>query len=147
MELGQKMRQNRGKLNQEELAEKLGISINTLSSYENGRSYPTIDTFKHFCEIFNLSADDILELNDISKTPKNRGGMLYQKLRDLREQLGYDLKEAANKIQVSTGTWSKYENGVRTPPLSRFKKICLEFYVSADYLLGLGKYASKGYQK
>lgn len=46
-------------------------------------------------------------------------------------------QEIANKIGVSSASWSAYENEAKEPPLSTVKKICKIFNVTSDSLLGL----------
>ena len=135
--LGNNIRRVRGKRSQAEVAKTLAISVNTLSAYEKNRSLPSIEIFKKICQIFNLSADTLLEIEDISETPSNGGMMLGYKLANLREQLDLTQEKMAALLGVSVSTWSKYETGNRTPPLNRLKKICKNCKVSADYLLGL----------
>lgn len=47
-------------LSQEELAEKLNISRQTLSKYETGESLPDIEKCKRMAEIFGVSLDDLV---------------------------------------------------------------------------------------
>ena len=47
-------------LSQEELAEQLGISRQTLSKYETGESLPDIEKCKMLADIFGVSMDDLL---------------------------------------------------------------------------------------
>lgn len=127
----------RGKLSQAYVAEVLTISVNTLSAYENNRALPPLDIFKKICQIFNLSADTLLEINDISNTPFRGRKLLEYNLINLRDQLEVTQEEMATLLTISVSTWSKYETGNRTPPLNRFQQICKTCKVSADYLLGL----------
>lgn len=46
-------------LQQKEAAEKLGISNKTLSSWENGGSFPTADKIPEICELYGVSYDHI----------------------------------------------------------------------------------------
>lgn len=47
-------------LSQEELAEKLGISRQTLSKYETGESVPDIEKCKVIADYFEVSIDDLI---------------------------------------------------------------------------------------
>ena len=49
-------------LTQVEVAEKLGISIGTLSSWENYRLYPSIVKFSELAELYGVSSDDLIFL-------------------------------------------------------------------------------------
>lgn len=57
-------------LTQEELAILLDISDKSISKWENGTSKPSIDNLKKISSIFDISLDELLELD--SKTPKKK---------------------------------------------------------------------------
>ncbi len=67
--------------------------------------------------------------------------MLGEKLVILRESRGLKQAEAAESIGVSVATLSSYENNSSTPKTEILIKICDQYEVSADWLLGIeGKY-------
>ncbi|MCH5303808.1 MAG: helix-turn-helix transcriptional regulator [Ruminococcus sp.] len=47
-------------LSQEELAEKLGVTRQTISKWETGQSTPDFDKIIPLCEIYGISADELL---------------------------------------------------------------------------------------
>ena len=53
-------------LSQEEIAEKIGVSRQTLSKYETGESLPDIERCKMLADIFGVTMDDLIsyEKND-----------------------------------------------------------------------------------
>lgn len=55
----QELRKNRG-MTQEELAEVLYVSRTTISKWELGRGYPSIDSLKDISKFFSVSIDDLL---------------------------------------------------------------------------------------
>lgn len=57
-------------LSQEELAEKLGVSRQSVSKWESGQAYPEMDKMLELCKIFNLNIDDLLN-QDISEIKNN----------------------------------------------------------------------------
>ncbi|MDT2735554.1 helix-turn-helix transcriptional regulator [Enterococcus pseudoavium] len=63
MDVGQrlKMRRNELKLTQDYVAEKLGITRQTISNWENGRSYPDIERIIRLSELYELSLDELLK--------------------------------------------------------------------------------------
>lgn len=66
MEIGKKitdLRKN-NKLSQEDLAEKLGVTKQTISKWELGQTYPSINQAKELSKIFNISLDELVN-NDI----------------------------------------------------------------------------------
>lgn len=66
MEIGKKitdLRKN-NKLSQEDLAEKLGVTRQTISKWELGQTYSSINQAKELSKIFNISLDELVN-NDI----------------------------------------------------------------------------------
>ena len=51
-------------LSQKEIADKLGINPSTVSKYLRLDKFPSLDTFANLCKILDVSADDILGLNN-----------------------------------------------------------------------------------
>lgn len=54
------LRKLRGKMTQEELAEKMQVSRQTVSKWELDAVYPEIDKVLELCELFSVSADNLL---------------------------------------------------------------------------------------
>ena len=63
MELGKRLKdyRNLNKMSQEELAEKIYVSRQTISSWENDKSYPDIQSLVLISEVFNISLDDLVK--------------------------------------------------------------------------------------
>jgi len=68
MELGNRIKEFRKKINlsQEELAEKIYTSRQTISNWENNKTYPDINSLKLLSNIFDVSLDNLIE-GDIEK--------------------------------------------------------------------------------
>lgn len=62
-----------------------------------------------------------------------------QRIRELRQNLGLTQPEFANKIGTTKNQVSKYELNKEPIPVKHIVKICEEFNVSADWLLGIGE--------
>lgn len=58
-------------MSQEELADKIGVSRQTLSKYENGESLPDIEKCKQIADVFGVSIDDMLNYG--IEDPDNMG--------------------------------------------------------------------------
>lgn len=63
-------------LSQEQLAEKLGVSRQSISKWELGIAYPELDKVVQLCNLFNLNIDDLLnqdikEVNDKKQSKIN----------------------------------------------------------------------------
>lgn len=59
------------------------------------------------------------------------------RLKELREKIGLNQKECAEKLNISRGSISFYENGERLPDIEKIYNMATFFNVSSDYLLGL----------
>lgn len=63
MEIGNQIKKNRNKLkwSQEMLAEKAYVSRQTISNWENGKSYPDIHSLLILGNLFNISLDELVK--------------------------------------------------------------------------------------
>ena len=63
MEVGQRLKERRNELHmtQDFVAEHLGITRQTVSNWENGRSYPDIERIIRLSELYHLSLDELLK--------------------------------------------------------------------------------------
>ena len=87
MELGKKIRQLRFKagLTQEQLAEKLGISAQSVSKWENSVAMPDITTLPLLAETFGISIDDLFDLTNEQRLNRIENSL------DITEELPQDL--------------------------------------------------------
>lgn len=58
------LRKNKG-LTQEELASKLYVSRTTISKWESGNGYPSIDILKSLANFFEISIDELISNNEV----------------------------------------------------------------------------------
>src|SRR5690554_4005004 len=65
---------------------------------------------------------------------------LGEKLRELRQEDGYTLREWGQELNMSFSILAMYERGERTPPADKLILLSDFFGVSIDYLLGKIKY-------
>lgn len=61
------LRQEKG-LKQIEVAKMLNMSKTGYAGWEQGRTEPNINALKKICLIFNISADELLEMDEFKKT-------------------------------------------------------------------------------
>lgn len=75
MELGNQIKKYRNKLeiSQEKLAEKIYVSRQSISNWENDKNYPDINSLIRLSEVFQVSLD-ILIKGDVEKMKKEIGG-------------------------------------------------------------------------
>ena len=57
-------------LSQEELSKKIGIPRYTISDWEQGRLEPNCDHLRTLCVFFDISADELLEIDTPSERKK-----------------------------------------------------------------------------
>lgn len=71
MEVGNQIKKYRQsiKLTQEELAEKIYVTRQTVSNWENGKNYPDLNSLIMLCNLFNISLD-ILVKGDVIEMKK-----------------------------------------------------------------------------
>lgn len=95
IELGERIRKRRREvhLSQEAFAEKVGISVNTVSRVEGGQTAMSIEIFKKMVKILEVDADDLL-----GKCPKEKEKNKYDTLVRRIQQL----KENEQKIVMQT---------------------------------------------
>lgn len=74
------------KLSQEELAEKVYVTRQTISNWENGKSYPDIHSLLLLSSLFNVSLDQLIkgdieimkeEINEVEINKLNRYGTIF----------------------------------------------------------------------
>lgn len=63
MELGTQIKKHRGKLglNQEELAERIFVTRQSISNWETGRTYPDVASLLRLSEVFGVSLDQLIK--------------------------------------------------------------------------------------
>lgn len=68
-----KIRKESG-LSQEELADKLGVSRQSISKWESSQAYPEMDKVLQLCNIFNLKVDELLnqDIKDVKDRQESR---------------------------------------------------------------------------
>jgi len=61
-------------LSQEQLAEKLGVSRQSVSKWESGLAYPEMDKVLQICQLFNLNVDELLNQNikEVKETKESK---------------------------------------------------------------------------
>lgn len=71
MEVGNQIKKYRQSINltQEELAEKIYVTRQTVSNWENGKNYPDLNSLIMLCDLFNISLD-ILVKGDVIEMKK-----------------------------------------------------------------------------
>lgn len=76
------LRQHYG-VTQEGLAEQLGVSRQTVSKWEAGRGYPSIDSLKAIAEFFGVTIDELLSNRELICIAEKDSHQKTQHMRDL----------------------------------------------------------------
>lgn len=64
-------------LSQEQLAEKLGVSRQSVSKWESNLAYPEMDKVLQICQMFNLNIDELLnqDIKDVKETKESKSNV------------------------------------------------------------------------
>ena len=86
------------KMSQEELAEKLNVSRQSVSKWETGESYPEMNNILELCRIFNLKINDLIhtDMSDISSLDEE----VIMNLVKFNEQKQKQVKSLSNVISL-----------------------------------------------
>lgn len=90
------IRKNKG-YSQEELAEKIHVTRQTVSKWENGQSVPTADLLKALAEIFDVSVSELMDGN-AEKIIENE--VIIDQLSRINEQLIINNRRAKKRVLI-----------------------------------------------
>lgn len=88
MDTGQAIKQLRKKrgLNQAELAERCGMSVNAICSLETGKSYPPMETVKTICKALDIPQSYFLlfsiDMNDVPERKRKLFKSILEPIKD-----------------------------------------------------------------
>ena len=139
MEIVKTIREEQG-LNQEDIANILGLKRSTYTSYEIERDTIPINHLNTLCNYFNISIDYALGLS-LKKQYKNYRieidkTLLCQRLKELRKTNNLTQNKIAKILNISRSTWTGYEYGHYQIPTLLLFEIAKKYNYSIDYLLG-----------
>ena len=80
-------------LTQADLGTKLNISAQAVSKWENGLSEPDIASLKKLCDIFNISLDDLLEIDSSHAKQEEQAEMLTEQTSEEKKETQEPEKE------------------------------------------------------
>lgn len=123
----------------QDLANRIGISYQTIQKYEKGISKPQLAKLMELAAVFDVSVSYLLGETDIRTTSKLNGTLDFSKrIKVLRLEAGYTQKELAKIIGMSQGNYAKYGTKIAhmVPRIDHLQKIAEVFNVSVSYLLG-----------
>ena len=67
-----KLRFNQDEMTQQDLADKVGVTRQTIVSIENAKYYPTLELAFKLAKVFDLPIEDIFSFEGELPTPKKR---------------------------------------------------------------------------
>lgn len=99
MELNDRLYELRKKNNwsQEELAEKLDVSRQTVSKWESNKAIPELDKLVKLSEIYNITLDELVKGTTINENPKEKS---FSRVKVIKEFLRRHLKKILIIISV-----------------------------------------------
>lgn len=103
------------KYTQAELGDFLGVNSNTISSWETGKTQPSMNYIVALSEISGLSINEIMCYGDYHDTLSG--------IRKARRLCGYTQKEMGKALKVESNTISQWERGVSEPSMHHIIKI------------------------
>ena len=86
------------KMSQEELAEKVNVSRQSVSKWENGESYPEMNNILELCKIFNIKINDLnhTDMSDISSLDEE----VVMSVVKFNEEKQKQIKSVCNVIEM-----------------------------------------------
>ena len=98
-----KIRQD-NKLTQKELADKLGVTYQAVSKWENGKNVPDISIMKEISKMFNVDIDEILDGEKKTKKNSNLYGLIVVIILIILLGVGYLLYNNDSDYEFKTIT-------------------------------------------
>lgn len=111
IDIGNKIRELRTeqKMTQSNLAERLGVTKSSISSYENGSRLPSYDILLKIARIFKISTDILLGHGDKNEVNLNVSGLTNEQILFLKT-----LIEDYRKINIVSSLLDDFPNEIRT---------------------------------
>lgn len=117
-------------INQNDLAEVLGVKQSTVGNWEVGKREPELSALVRIAEYFGVTLDELI-LKDL----RPQGSMLARNLKYLRNREHFSQGDMANLLKVSKSNMSKYESGAVELSNQGLINVSELFSVTVDDLL------------
>ena len=141
MSLGEKIANLRKKNNfsQEDLAERVGVTRQTISKWELGYDPITLKRLVKFCNLYNYSLDYVCGLSKYNKKYNKKiylnSKTIGLKLKKIRNFLKLSQDKFADKCSMAQSTYSHYENGINLITFLNLYIISKTYNVSMDWII------------
>lgn len=152
MEIGQKIKQLRYKaaLTQEQLAERLGVSAQSVSKWETAATMPDISLLPMLAEAFGVSIDELFDLTKEQKLRRIDSRLVMDEelspdiFKDYEEFLKEQLKAAADKWEILSLLAHLYDHRMRADAkrVSRYAREAMRLVPEkkdTQWLLGMAE--------
>ncbi len=123
------LRKQKG-VNQDELAEVLGVKRPTIGNWETGSREPNINMLVRIAGYFNVTLDELVIKNMGPLLPEYAGNLCF-----LRKQHGMEQTDLADLLGVKVSTVSKYESGKVPASVDKLLILSDYFGVTLDQLV------------
>lgn len=138
-----KNRRKESGISQSELAERLGVHIQTVSKWERGIMLPDVGQFGDIAKALDLPLETLLmqPLGEKSYTGEFSVSALSEKIIELRRKKGLSQSDVAEAVDCSPDAVSRWERGVTCPYIDNIIALADVFGVplSALYFSDLHK--------
>ena len=113
MKFGDNLRKIRKskKMSQEQLAEKMNVTRQSVSKWENGESYPEMNNIFELCKVFNCKLNELVypDMSDISSLDEeivmNAGGEVGTLINNNVDNSAYDKVDYKENIHWQDIIW------------------------------------------
>ena len=123
------LREQKG-MNQNEMADVLGISQSAIGNWEQNHRKPDIEMIIRLAEYFGVTLDDLV-LRDLKPPiPKYAENMLY-----LRQKQNMSQEDIGHLLGVTQRCVSKYEKGAGAVDIEKLMKLADFFGVTLEQLV------------
>ncbi len=98
LNIGENIRKYRKQkdMTQEQLADRLGVSYQSVSRWENGATYPDLELLPSITEMFGITVDELMGMPDVNK--KKQAERVFDELR--RECMKWDHYDAEHIVEL-----------------------------------------------
>lgn len=136
MNIGEKLKNARitANLTQEQAADALGVSRQTISNWENSKTYPDIVSVIKISDLYNISLDDLLKEKKNINSEKEEKNMALKS--DMSDYMDY-LEESTNVVK-SKNKFSKLLLIITYLAIWAFAIIVFWFFTSGSDAFGYG---------
>ena len=121
-----------------DLAQKIGVSRNTVTRYLQGERLPSFETFIKLLEALQCSADCLLGLVDFppEHVVFHAVPPFCERFRALMKEYGMSQYRLHQKTRLSYDNFNAWLKGTRLPYIDNLIKLAKAFDCSVDYLIG-----------